>query len=96
MPAGTRCAPALLQNGVFGVSHLDVPVRDLGRAARFYAEGLGFPVRQSGVGYVDLDASSAAIRLVETATSERRAALRVQVAQVEPVLDALVAAGGGS
>lgn len=86
--------PALIQNGVFGVSHLDLPVRDLARATRFYAQALGFPVRQSGTGYVDLDASSLAIRLVETATPERRGALRVQVARVEPVLEALVAAGG--
>lgn len=83
----------LIQNGVFGISHLEVPVRDLERASRFYGEALGFPEARSGAGFVDLDASSAAIRLVETATMERRAALRVQVAQVEPVLHALLEAG---
>ncbi len=79
--------------GVFGVSHVDVPVASLDAAVRFYGRALGFPVRQAGPGWADLDASSAAIRLVEAPGAERRAALRVQVAEVEPVFRALLEAG---
>lgn len=85
---------APVQSGVFGLSHVDLPVADLERAARFYARALGFPARQAGPGFVDLDASATAIRLVEAPGAERRGAIRVQVAQVEPVYEALVGAGG--
>jgi catechol 2,3-dioxygenase-like lactoylglutathione lyase family enzyme len=78
---------------VYGVSHLDVPVRDLARAARFYGEALGFRVRQSGDGFVDVDATTAALRLVETTSGERRAAIRIQVGGVEAVFAGLLAAG---
>jgi catechol 2,3-dioxygenase-like lactoylglutathione lyase family enzyme len=88
--AATRPFP----HAVFGLSHVDVPVARLDASVRFYADGLGLAERQRGPGWADLDASSASIRLVETASPERRAALRVQVAEVEPVFRALLAAGG--
>jgi catechol 2,3-dioxygenase-like lactoylglutathione lyase family enzyme len=90
--AATRPFP----HAVFGLSHVDVPVVALEASVRFYADGLGLAERQRGPGWVDLDASSAAIRLVAAASAERRAALRVQVAEVEPVFRALLAAGGRS
>jgi catechol 2,3-dioxygenase-like lactoylglutathione lyase family enzyme len=88
--AATRPFP----HAVFGLSHVDVPVASLEPSVRFYADGLGLAARQRGPGWVDLDASSASIRLVEAASADRRAALRVQVAEVEPVFRALLAAGG--
>lgn len=79
---------------VYGISHMSVPVTNLTRAAEFYAEGLGFPKTRSGEGWVDLDASSLLLRLVETSSKEQRASLRVQVANVELTWKALLEAGG--
>jgi len=81
---------------VYGVSHIDVPVADLARAERFYTEGLGFPRKDAGEGFVDLDASSIAIRLFESPKNERRVMIRVQAADVGGVHRALVALGGRS
>lgn len=81
---------------VFGVSHVDVPVSKLERAARFYETGLGFSRRGAGDGWIDLDAGSIVLRLVETSSKERRTSLRMQVAGVEPTYRALLASGGRS
>jgi len=81
-------------SGVFGVSHLDVPVADLERAAHFYFAALGFAKRRSGAGWIDLDASSISIRLLAVSSGERRATLRVQVAAPDVALRAVVVAGG--
>lgn len=79
---------------VFGVSHIDVPVADLERSAQFFAAAFGFSRRQVGIGWLDLDASSLAIRLVETAGGMRHATLRVQVADPANVLRGVIEAGG--
>jgi len=84
----------LHQNGVFGISHVDIPVTNLERAAQFYLAGLGFVTRQCGVGWVDLDASAVLVRLIEAPSADRRTSLRVQVASLEPVYQALLSAGG--
>lgn len=81
---------------VFGLSHIDVPVVKLERAARFYADGLGFARRGEGEGWIDLDAGSVVVRLIETASKERRASLRIQVAGVDATYRALLASGGRS
>lgn len=78
---------------IFGLSHVDVPVTDLQRAARFYELTFGFSRKQAGAGWIDLDAHSIAIRLVEVA-SERRATLRVLVADPARVVRAVEQAGG--
>lgn len=81
---------------VFGLSHVDVPVAMLDRAARFYENGLGFARRSEGDGWLDLDAGSVIVRLVETSNQERRASLRIQVGGVEATYNALLASGGRS
>lgn len=79
---------------VFGLSHVDLPVRDIERALRLYRDLLGFAERARGEGFVDLDAAATiTLRLVETRRPEHRAALRVQSSTVEATLAALVAAG---
>lgn len=76
-----------------GVSHVDLAVTDLARARRFYAEVVGFPVKREGEGFVDLDASSCLVRLVEARRVEHRGALRLSVRDVEGAWKRLVAAG---
>jgi catechol 2,3-dioxygenase-like lactoylglutathione lyase family enzyme len=77
----------------FGLSHVDVPVRDLARARALYERTLGFQVVQEGEGYVDLDAATARVRLVESARPERPASLRVEAGDVEAGVRALEQAG---
>jgi predicted enzyme related to lactoylglutathione lyase len=76
-----------------GVSHADVPVTDLARARRLYEGLLGFPERRHGEGWVDLDAGSMCVRLLQTRRPEHRASLRVQVSDVEAAHRALLEAG---
>lgn len=76
-----------------GLSHVDVPVSDLERALTLYRDALGFPVAARGEGWVDLNAATAAIRLIESPAPERRAALRIEAASVEAGSAKLVAAG---
>ena len=77
----------------FGVSHVDVPVRDLRRARHIYEDVLGFPMSAEEEGFVDLDAATTKIRLVESPRPERPASLRVEAADVEGGIRALEAAG---
>jgi len=77
----------------FGVSHLDVPVQSLVRALSFYEGTLGFPRRKAGEGWVDLDAGSVVLRLVEVLHPEYRPTLRVQVRDVAAAAKALVEVG---
>lgn len=77
----------------FGISHVNVPVTDLARARRFYAEALGFEVKAEGDGYVDLDAGTVRLRLVETRSAQHKVDLRVQSQRVESALDLLVSRG---
>jgi catechol 2,3-dioxygenase-like lactoylglutathione lyase family enzyme len=80
---------------VFGLSHVDVPVRDLARALVLYRDLLGFPEKARGDGWVDLDGGGTiALRLLEAARPSHRAAIRVQSSTVEVTLDALVRVGG--
>ncbi len=67
----------------YGLSHVDVPVRDLERALSVYRDGLGFPVARQGEGWVELSAATAGIRLVQSASPERRASLRIEAPDVE-------------
>ncbi len=76
-----------------GVSHVDVSVRDLARARRLYAEGLGFAVSREGPGFCDIDANSLLLRLIESRNLEYRSALRLQVPQVERAFQHLVELG---
>ncbi|MBK7539087.1 MAG: DUF2621 family protein [Myxococcales bacterium] len=65
-----------------GVSHIDVAVKDLARARRLYAEGLGFVVVREGAGFCDIDANSLLLRLIESRSVEYRTAIRLQVPDV--------------
>jgi catechol 2,3-dioxygenase-like lactoylglutathione lyase family enzyme len=79
---------------VHGLSHVDVPVRDLGRALAIYRTTLGFGERSRGEGWVDLDAGGTiALRLLQVRRVQNRAALRVQAGTVEAVFQALLASG---
>ncbi len=80
-------------NHIFGVSHLDIPVRSIERAQRLYGAVLGFPVKAKGEGWVDLDSNTVALRLLEVPRVERQISLRVQVSDVPTVHRALVSAG---
>lgn len=77
----------------FGLSHVDVPVRDLSRARALYVSVLGFTVSKEGEGFVDLDAATARVRLVENPAGERPASLRVESSNVEEGVRALARAG---
>jgi len=77
----------------FGLSHVDVPVRDLDRARGLYVSVLGFAVAKEGEGFVDLDAATARVRLVENPAAERPASLRVESSDVEAGVQALAKAG---
>lgn len=76
-----------------GLSHVDVPVRDLDRALAIYERALGFPVTARGEGWVELNAATASLRLIESAHPERRVALRVEAVSVEEGARLLEAAG---
>ncbi|MBZ4420563.1 DUF2621 family protein [Myxococcus sp. RHSTA-1-4] len=77
----------------FGISHVDLPVRDLPSARVLYAQVLGFRVKQEGQGFVDLEGGGVLLRLVESQRPESRATLRLQVADVEAAVRVLVNAG---
>lgn len=77
----------------FGLSHVDVPVRQLACARTLYESVLGFPVAEEGEGFLDLDAASARIRLVESPAPEKLASLRVEAPDVEAAVGALAEAG---
>lgn len=77
----------------YGLSHVDVPVRDLIAARQIYVEALGFPVSHEGEGFLDLDAASSSIRLVHSDSPERPASIRIQAHDVKGGIAALEAAG---
>lgn len=77
----------------FGLSHVDVPVRDLARARELYERALGFAVVHAGDGFVDLDAASTKLRLYESARVERPASIRIESNDVEGDVQVLVGAG---
>jgi len=77
----------------FGLSHVDVPVRDLERARAFYCDSFGFEESRRGQGWIDLETGTALLRLVETPNPDRRAALRIQSNEVEADVERLTRAG---
>jgi len=79
---------------IFGMSHVDVPIRDLEAALAIYRDVLGFTERGRGTGWIDLDAGGgSALRLVENARPRHQPVLRVQSGTVEETLVALARAG---
>jgi len=81
------------QSLYFGLSHVDIPVRDVSAALRLYRDVLGFDLLKEGEGWADLDAHTAKVRLLESKTLERPATVRVQSRDVEAGLKQLVASG---
>lgn len=78
----------------FGLSHVDVPVTNLDRAEAFWRDVVGFRAAKRGEGFVDLDAGTAALRLVEVSRVEHPVSLRINVYDVQAAYDALIKAGG--
>ncbi len=79
---------------VFGVSHIELPVRDLARARQVYENVLGLPVQAEGNDWVDLDAGGAtSLRLVHHSHASGHSAIRVQSSTVEATTSALCDAG---
>ncbi|MDP2341833.1 MAG: DUF2621 family protein [Deltaproteobacteria bacterium] len=78
----------------FGVSHVDVPVRDLVRARRFWVEGLGFAVKREAEGFIDVETGNVLVRLHATERAMRPASLRLVVADPQAAADVVVALGG--
>lgn len=76
-----------------GVSHIDISVRDLSKARRLYAEGLGFSVTREGPGFCEVDANSLLLRLIESRSIEYRCALRLQVPDVDKAWRHLLSLG---
>lgn len=76
-----------------GLSHIDVPVRDLERSRALYTEVLGFTVKKQGEGWIDLDTSTVVLRLMQTRRPEHLVTIRVLAGDVEAGLKALEAAG---
>ncbi len=76
-----------------GLSHLELVVTDLPRALGLYREVLGFPLKAQGEGWCDLDAHSAALRLLEAPRVERTTSLRVSVSDVDAAWRRLLEAG---
>lgn len=77
----------------FGISHLVVPTTDLERAAKLWRDVMGFAEVRKGDGYADIDTGSAVLRLAQVNTVESSLSLRLQVSQVRPTFDTLLAAG---
>jgi len=77
----------------FGVSHLVLSVTDLERAVRLWRDTMGFAEGKRGEGWVDIDSGNVAIRLMQVAAVENRAALRLTVQDVPKAYQALLAAG---
>lgn len=77
----------------YGISHVDLAVRDLARSRRFYSEGLGFALLREGPGFCDLEANSLHLRLVESRGVEYRCAIRLQVPDVAAAWARLVELG---
>ena len=77
----------------FGLSHVEILVSDLDQARRFYCEALGFPIKTEGEGWLDLDAATAAIRLIETTDRGQIAKLRIEAPNVDAAVKRLLQAG---
>lgn len=77
----------------YGVSHIDIPVVDLGRSCTLYRDTLRLEMVGEGEGWVDLDSGNVRLRLLEAAAPEHPATIRVQTANVEDAVGVLVRAG---
>lgn len=79
---------------VFGVSHVHLPVLDLGRSQALYAGLLGFEQKAQGEGWMELDAGgTVGLLLTRSGRVEQRGSLRLLAADVDGTLEALL--GGG-
>jgi predicted enzyme related to lactoylglutathione lyase len=78
---------------IFGVSHVNVPVRDLRKALRIYRDCLEFSVKQEGEEWVELDGGSMFLRLFQTKKPERPSSFRLQSSEVEADVQRLINAG---
>lgn len=77
----------------FGISQLVVPVSDLERSARLWRDVIGFAEAGRSEGHVDIDTGGAMLRLAQVRRVESSLSLRLQVSQVQPSYDTLLAAG---
>jgi catechol 2,3-dioxygenase-like lactoylglutathione lyase family enzyme len=66
----------------FGVSHVDIPVRDLRRSEHLYVGALGFTKNKTGTGWLDIESGTVRLRLVESESPKHRVAIRVQTRDV--------------
>jgi predicted enzyme related to lactoylglutathione lyase len=78
----------------FGVSHVDVPVRDLARARRFWVDGLGFGVKREAEGFIDVETGNVLVRLHATARASQPASVRLVVADPRAAAEVVVSLGG--
>lgn len=78
---------------VFGLSHVDVPVRSLARSEALWTQVLEFWVKRRGDGFVDIDTGTLLVRLLQTDKVEHPVTLRLQVGDVEALVQALRQAG---
>lgn len=79
---------------IFGLSHLDLPVRSLSSSEAFYGRVLGAKPKKRGDGFLDLEAGSVSLRLIEVKAVERTSALRLQAGDVPAAVELVCAAGG--
>jgi predicted enzyme related to lactoylglutathione lyase len=77
----------------FGLSHVDVPVRDLQRALTLYRDALQFEIEGEGEGWIDLHAATSKLRLLQTRHVERPASLRIESPNVDAGVRRLAEAG---
>lgn len=77
----------------YGVSHIDLPVKDLEKSRTFYVEAMGFAIRNKGESWVDVDSSTLMIRLRQSEGSCTVATLRIQIDKLEEGRAHLIAAG---
>lgn len=77
----------------YGVSHLDIPVTDLARAAALWRDVIGCQEAKQGDGFVDLDSGSIRLRLVQVARVEHPVSVRVSVRDVPEAYATLLQAG---
>lgn len=77
----------------YGLSHVDLPVRNLELGLKLYHETIGFPIERRGEGWVDLNPATALIRLHESTGVERPASIRIETPSVSAAVEELVKAG---
>ncbi|NOU32285.1 MAG: DUF2621 family protein [Polyangiaceae bacterium] len=76
----------------FGVSHVDFPTTSLPRALAFLSS-MGFSQKRAGEGFIDVDAHTLSVRLVEVRKVEHPVTLRIQVSDVEAAVKKACASG---